>query len=873
MWRGALCYSLLFRSAFHNTRMPPARSTGRLFASGSATVDTTLLAQEWSTRLLQQCPPDNTKSSSALQTEQIVKAASRTLPLLQETASVPFVCRYRTDVIHPLTTEQVHLLSEWSGKHQALASLRQRLLDALPPEITSSDSAANKEWLRKIQASTSKHELEDWYAPYKPPSKGSIAERIQKEHPHLVTIIDQLWDHGVFPKRQQQQSALQPHEAVIHLLAAKIAADPNTIDVVLENLYRYARIELKVLEDTENKYTTYYDFSGHLASLRDHQVLAIRRGVQQKALKMAYAIDGDRMEAAIRGKLLASASSLVSQHPTTADKFRRDSFWRPLFSEAIHDAWSRLLRRRGTSRIWAEKCKAAEERAMQVFEQNLKSALLAPPLVPSSYLLAMDPGFQAGIKCAVLDPDGNVEGKLETVQFLGASKREKAIEQLGNLLDGIHSKTSGSVSSKEDRIKVALGNGHGSQEGRSLIQDASVSVGVPIDVRLVNEAGASVWSVTPQAKTEFPKDPPAAIAAISIGRRLQNPLHELVKVPPRSLGLGMYQHDLSEKDLDQKLHLASVDAVATVGVDANNCSLEILQKVPGLQKLASKIIKARPLEQRQDLLKVSGLGPKTYENAAAFVRVQNGPEPLDATLVHPESYELARYLLKKLHWKKLSCVPKDLPPRSQWETEWSSIFNKAAKKFSVSSERALAVTENLVDSMTQKDPRLVAAAATKQPSAGSVNGCSPLTPEQMENLEKLCPVRNIIGPIRSVTDFGAFVDFGGHNDGLIHISKLGPVRLESLLIGQEVGVDILAVDANHKVSLGLSGLGLEADAGRLGRTPKVGQRTKGSKRGMSTVARGGASGQTTKRKGSSKGLASSSSKTKNPAKRRKTFKA
>lgn len=850
--------------------MPPAVSLTRRQNS-----NVNILAQDWSKHLLEleeSSSSSSTTPSTALQTPaRVIQAAARTLPLLQDATSVPFVCRYRTDIIHPLTTEQVHLLCDLTLKHRSLESLRKRLLAALPEN-------APADLLRRIQSSTSKHELEDLYAPYKPPSKGSIIERIQKEHPALVQAVDDLWTAAsngsvnVVPAK-----SLQPRDAVVHLLGTKIAADPRVVDLVLDNLSKYCRIGVKqgnkdtttAGDNDKNKYQTYYDFSQHLASLRNYQVLAIRRGVDQKALKMSYDIDGDKMEGAIRWVVL---NTVLPE--AVAKTWRTDYGWRELASEAIHDAWSRLLRRRGTSRIWSEKCKTAEERAIQVFEQNLKSALLAPPLNDPSYLLAMDPGFQAGIKCAVLGPDGQVEGPLSTVQFLGGNKREKAVQQLAELLRRIAELSSNSTNS----VKVALGNGHGTQESRSLIQDASASANVPIKIHLVNEAGASVWSVTSQAKNEFPLEPPAAIAAISIGRRLQNPLHELVKVPPRSLGLGMYQHDISEKELDQKLHMTSVDAVATVGVDANSCSLEILQKVPGLDKLASKILKARPICQRKDLLDVAGLGPKTFENCAAFVRVQKGPEELDATLVHPESYELARYLLKKFHWK-LSEIPKALPPRDSWEREWESTLTKAAKKFNVSRERVLAVIENLVDSMTQKDPRLVE--ASKKPSAGSSDGCSLLSPEELEDLRKACPVRKVVGTIRSITDFGAFVDFGGHNDGLLHVSKMGPVRLDTLMIGQEVGIDILAVDDNHRVSLGLTGLGLEADQ-RVARVPvsrDTGRSTaKGSvaRRNMSTAVKSRSmpnskQSKTEKAKGS-KRSSSGAAKTKKQTKRRKTSK-
>jgi uncharacterized protein len=721
----------------------------------------------------------------------------------------------------------VHYLFLLVSKHASLASQRKRLLKVLTEEENNNDGV-----YRRVLTSTSKSELEDLYAPYKPPSKGSILERIQKDHPALVKQVDALWSNGNGAANNVSVQSLQPHDALVHLLATKIAGEPEIVHVIMGELERHCRVKTTVAtatttkattstakgdqkkpaksnnnnDEQQQKYSNYEDFSGHLAYLKDHQVLAIRRGVNSKALKMGYEMDGTKMERSI---LYHLHRSVIAKSNNNMWKQKQ---WNNLLEESVHDAWTRLLRRRGTTRLWGRKCKVAEERAMQVFEKNLLDALLFPPRHPACFVLSLDPGFQAGIKCAVLDPDGKVLS-LETVQFLGTNKSEGAVDQLAGMLSSIQQQ---SGKSSEEKIVVALGNGKGTREARALVEQAAAkaaTTAIIMDIQLVNEAGASVWSVTQAAKEEFPKEQAAAIAAISIGRRLQNPLHELIKVPPRSLGLGMYQHDLSEKELDDKLHLTSVDAVATVGVDVNTCSLEILQKVPGLTKMATKIVKARPLSQRKDLLDVSGLGPKTFESCAGFCRIAGSKEALDATLVHPESYDLARWLLKTFGWE-VSETPKDIPPQKERATRWESTLKKASKKFGVSEERVLAVIENLIDSLTQMDPRLreptTGGDAHAVSKAGSVDGCVLLVPEldDLTALEKVTPVRGIIGTIRNIADFGAFVDFGGQSDGLLHTSKLGPVKLQSFLIGQPLGVDILDVN-NGKVSLGLTGLNLE----------------------------------------------------------------
>ena len=860
-----------------------------------------LLAKAWAPRVMKlehADGNDDKKSRVACQA-----AIQRTLPLFLQikdnepyydntaASSVPFVCRYRTDVIHPLTTQQVHLLRAMVGQHEDLRSLRAKLLPHFP--LSDIEDDATTTIRAKIMTSTSKTELEDLYAPFKPPPKGSILERIQSQHPKLVDSIETLWKDKSCSKASltavvQNWSKLGPREAVVQVLGSKLAAEPQLTWWIMEELRKYCRVKTTVVAKTTkpksgdkkeakqkstSKYSEAYgDFSAHTMSLKDHQVLAIRRGVQEKALKMTFEIDSEKMEKHLLWRLRSSnrssdqtnsnsdgiksnASELVI--PIALLRYRPDS----LLKEAVHDAWSRLLRRRGTTRLWTEKCNEAQERACQVFEDNLQRALLAPPHnIPAQPILALDPGFAAGIKCALLDSEGGVL-RLDTVKFLGSEATKKAaITKLENMLLEIREKSL-------EKVTVALGNGHGTADSRKLILEASKNCEVPVDIQLVNEAGASVWSVTKNAQSEFPKYPPAAIAAISIGRRLQNPLFELVKVPPKSLGLGMYQHDLSEKELDEKLHLTSVDAVAAVGVDVNSGSFEILQKVPGLSaSLSEKIIKARPLKMRSDLLTISGLGPKSYENCAGFVRISNGLEPLDNTLVHPESYDLARWLLKEFSWK-LGASGSDGTIRQNnedWRIDSKESLAEAARKYNVSEERVLSVVENLMDSMSNEDPRLkllrgdsthssesmASSIGDISTSTGLVKSCKPL-PNELSDVNRLFdriteqggPIRGITGTIRNIADFGAFVDIGNENNGLLHISKLGPnLQLQSLLIGQQIGVDILSVTLeNARISLGLHGCNLQASTPR-NTGPRLSTHTKysskarssGNKRSMST---------------------------------------
>lgn len=745
-------------------------------------------------------PANNNNSTSIIQ-----NAIQRTLPLLfDDPTSVPFICRYRSDVISPLTTKQVHQLSDTIQRYESLSSLRGKILDKLSQSTGDYIST-----IHRVETSHSKTELEDIYLPFKPASKGSLEDRINEEYPKLVGNVDTLWNTKAF----KDISKLKPMDKAVTLLANRIANDVEVVDALMDYSKRQCRVEVKEFkQDIKKKktsgsarsssssttYETYHNYNNKVYSLRNHQVLAIRRGVAQKQLKISFDIDEGRVD------------RIIEQ---TAFKSSKQSH--QLYIDARRDAWTRLLKKRITNRLWKDVSSRAEEQSIHVFCDNLSKALLSPPPISiiknHKALVALDPGFQAGIKCAILSNEGKVVS-LDTVKFLGSAK-ESGKAKITSLLKNVQ-KISNS------KVLVVLGNGHGTREARSLLVEAAQDGDIETEVQLVTEAGASVWSVTEQASAEFPNEPPAAIAAVSIGRRYLNPLNELVKIPPRSLGLGMYQHDLSEKILDEKLSLTSIDAVAEVGVDINSCSLAILSKVPSLTpKLCEKIMKARPLKSRSDLLKISGLGQKTFRNSAAFVRVSSGgSEALDATLVHPESYDLARWLLKELQWKLStpSSVKVGLSEVQQKE-EWEVAAQKASSRFDdVTSDRCMTVIEHLYFSITSPDPRLrKKASEQKTSSVGSSSGCSSL-PAHASTIDKLrdsqLPIRNIIATVRNVVDFGAFVDLGLECDGLIHRSKMGNVPLNSLLVGEEVGVDILGISNNNKISVGLCGLELPAES-------------------------------------------------------------
>lgn len=825
-------------------------STPKKKISKMGNLDWNLLAQSWYKDL---------SSAKNHPTKAVTSAVRRSLPLLEDPTAVPFVCRYREDLIHPLSTSDVHQLAEILQKYKSLESLRKRILEKMPVDV-------HEHIKHRVQTSVSKSELEDLYAPFKPPSKGSLEDRIRQDYPDLIPHVDSFWEDCT----KAEVSCLKPRDAVITLLGNKIASHVPTSDALMEHVERYTRIQVSKLPSKKNtstssrkastssdssaeKFFTYYDFSSSFSGIRNHQVLAINRGLSQKVLRLSFDIDGERAESTIRRSLIDSNVKTKNYHYN-------------LWKDATHDAWTRLLRKRMTTRLWKAKCDQAEEQSIHIFCENLIKALLMPPLEHQRPVLALDPGFQAGIKCALLDKYGQLlmesndpEKSLVNVKFLGPN-RDRAIEKLGEALRDVSAaQESAKNKDKEKKVIVALGNGHGSQEARELIDEASRISGFPIDIHLVNEAGASVWSVTEGASREFPSQQPAAIAAVSIGRRLQNPLPELVKIPPKSLGLGMYQHDLSEKNLDTKLHTTSVNAVAEVGVEVNSCSIEILEKIPGLTTtLCKRIIESRPIYSRRDLLKcVTGMGPKTFENCAAFIRIEEGKEPLDRTLVHPESYDLAKHLLQRLDWNlddKDSIGAHVLNTREQRVDRWKAVIEEASIKYDVSPDRVASVIDHLIQSITNPDVRLGGSLSIINSSssgssksscvnAGNADSCSSLPSDLSHSVEALrhaCPVRGIKATVRNVVDFGAFIDFGFENDGLLHVSKLGrSLSLDSLLVGMNIGVDILSASSTGRVSLALNGLNFDPDDERPFSEPKKStqKKTSGAKRSYSTTPR------------------------------------
>lgn len=427
----------------------------------------------------------------------------------------------------------------------------------------------------------------------------------------------------------------------------------------------------------------------------------------------------------------------------------------------------------------------------------MRSALLVPPQKTPTYTLALDPGQRTGIKTSIIDPQGQLldhKKALHTVHFLG-SKEKEAMRTMCALLEAVKD-----ASGSDDPVCVALGNGTGTNEAQRLIKAASAQSDIPIDLNIIDEAGVSVWSATKAAADEFPGRQPSAIGAISIGRKLQDPMNELVKVPPKSLGLGMYQHDLPEGDLNKKLTAAVVDTVALVGADLNSCSLEVMRNIPGLSKgkLAENVISNRPFRSREQLKEIKGVGPKAFEQSAGFLylREEDASNDLDTTRCHPESYAIVVGM-----FKDLGCTLKTFNKDKLHEKmKEDPAFAKRVKDEGI---------EPIVDILLDTgDPRFQS--SSTQVATKDIPSLSSELSQDLVALQSACPIRRISGVIRNIADFGCFIDIGTKSAGLMHNSMMGSEGRSGLAVGVTIAVDVLeASPETGRITLARAGNGLD----------------------------------------------------------------
>jgi uncharacterized protein len=689
------------------------------------------------------------------------------IELLDDGGTVPFIARYRKEATGNLDEVQIRAIEEKLAYFRDLLDRRKTILASIAEQGKLTD-----ELKARIEGTLDKNELEDLYLPYKPKRRTKATIAREKG---LEPLAKYLWDQqpaadglDVFAATFVNAelgvgSADEALEGARHIVAEWISEDANLRKALRQLMFDEGTVVSRKMMDAvdeQEKFKMYYEYSEPVKTIPSHRMLAIRRGESENVLYFLIELEAERALAVLRRHVLHAPGD-----------------WTPQLELAIEDAWKRLLNSSIQGEIRLELKRRSDTEAIQVFKDNLYNVLLAPPAGPLS-VLGIDPGLRTGCKVAVVDETGKVLA--HDVLYLHTSKRGDA--EAGPKME--------SLLRKYNVRAIAIGNGTASRETDAFVRGFLRDKGIDgIFSVTVSEAGASVYSASDVARQEFPDLDLTVRGAISIARRLQDPLSELVKVDPKSIGVGQYQHDVDQRQLAESLEAVVESCVNRVGVDLNTSSWTLLRHVAGItERTALSIVAFRnekgSFRSRQQVLEVPGVGPKTFEQAAGFLRIRNGDNPLDSTAVHPESYHVVEQIASML------------------DTPVAEIIKKPELLEKVDKGKLSAGSFTLNDILGElrkpgRDPRDKFVA-----------------PSFHEDVKEIADVKVgmvLEGVVTNVTKFGAFVDIGVHQDGLVHISELSNKFIkepsEAVKTGQLVKVKVLGVDEKAKrISLSMKAL-------------------------------------------------------------------
>ena len=680
--------------------------------------------------------------------------------LIDEGNTIPFIARYRKEAHGTLDDEQLRKLYERltylrnleEKKEQVLASIEEQ--GKLTPELKAQIVAAETQVL-----------VDDLYRPYRPKRRTRATIAKEKGLEPLAVLIS--LQNSKEPMEKEAEKYVSEEKGVKNVQEAIDGAK----DILAENISDEADYRKRIRdltfkkgtlvsaakdEKAESVYEMYYDFTEAVSKVAGHRVLALNRGEKEKFLSVKIEAPEEEILRYLEKKVI-----------------RRDNpYTTPVLKEVVADSYQRLIAPAIERELRNELTEKAEDGAILVFGKNLEQLLMQPPIV-GQVVLGWDPAFRTGCKLAVVDPTGKVIGT--TVIYPTAPTTPKKIQAAKDLLKKIIPKYHISL--------ISLGNGTASRESEQFIVELLKEIPEKVQYVIVNEAGASVYSASKLATEEFPKFDVGQRSATSIARRLQDPLAELVKIDPQSIGVGQYQHDMNQKKLSEALSGVVEDCVNKVGVDLNTASASLLEYISGISKVIAKNIVAYREENgrfgsRNQLLKVAKLGPKAYEQCAGFMRITDGKNPLDATGVHPESYDATKKLLDKLGFTMEDVKNRNLDGISKK----ISNYDKLAEELGIG-----AITlQDIVNELEKpaRDPR------EDMPK--------PILRSDVLEMKDLTPGMILKGTVRNVIDFGAFVDIGVHQDGLVHISQMSDKfikhPLEVVSVGDIVEVKVMSVD-------------------------------------------------------------------------------
>lgn len=697
----------------------------------------------------------------AKETQVNTGTVSKVIALLNEGNTVPFIARYRKEVTGGLDEVQIKAVQD---KWSYAVNLSDRKEEVL--RIIDEQGKLTANLQQEITAATQLQRVEDLYRPYK--QKRRTRATVAKEK-GLEPLADLVWQQentdfaGEAEKYFSEEYELHTLEdvqaGVNDIITEWISDDPEFREYIRNETFKRGMIQSKVKSkelDEKGIFEMYYEYNEAVRSLVSHRILALNRGEKEDVLKVGIEPPTEQMESFLQKKILKKGANLEEQE---------------ILNNAIEDSYKRLIQPSVEREIRTSLTEKAEEQAIEIFSENLKNLLLQPPLKGKT-ILGVDPAFRTGCKLAVVNETGKVHEV--GVIFPTAPRNDTAGAE----------KTVMSLVNKYEVELIAIGNGTASRETEQFISDVIANNQLSIPYIIVNEAGASVYSASALAREEFPDLQVEERSAASIARRVQDPLAELVKIDPKSIGVGQYQHDVTQKSLNGSLSFVVETAVNQVGVNVNTASTSLLQHVAGLSKtVATNIVNQRNEEgkftNRKQLKKIPRLGAKTYEQGIGFLRVVDGDHPLDRTPIHPESYKQTEQLLKMI-----DCKLDDIGSEKLREKMKTLDKKEIAASLEIGEPTLIDMMSAL--SRPERDPR--------------DDFPQPLLKKNVLSLADLKPGMEMQGTVRNVVDFGVFVDIGVKQDGLVHISKMAnkfvkhPMDIAS--VGDVVTVWVEKIDEN-----------------------------------------------------------------------------
>ena len=689
------------------------------------------------------------------------------IKLIDEGNTIPFIARYRKEATGNLDDAELRKLFDRLTYLRNLNERIETVLKSIEEQGKLTDELKNQ-----IENVKTLAELEDLYRPYKPKKKtrGSIAKEKGLE-PLAEIILKENTSLNLYEEAKkyinEEKKVLTVDDAINgakDIVCEVISDDPLIRKFIKELIEKKGSISSKeIKKDEKDTYKIYADYTESVSSIKPHRYLAINRGENEKCLKASVVYDEDEVITYIR------------------KRYNKKKEFFDIYTEIIADSLKRLIKPSVENEIRNDLFDKASEQSFEVFKKNLKSLLMYPPL-KNKDILGFDPGFRTGCKYALIDKLGNPNKKVIGVSHITSNSKEEVEEAKKRLLPIL----------KNNHIDyIALGNGTASRESEAILSSLIKENNLPIKIYIVNESGASVYSASKLGEEEFPDLPVEKRSAISLARRLMDPLSELVKIDPKAIGVGQYQHDLDQKRLGEVLEGVVEDCVNNVGVNLNTASVSLLKYVSGINKTIAQNIydyreKNGEFKNREELKKVPKLGEKAFEQCAGFLRIVDGEEPLDNTGVHPESYKYAKEIIKE--------TKIDLKNDDEDTLKLKlSLFNE--DKFPYKKELGLLTLKDIIKELEKPgrdirdDVKIVE------------------LDNNVKSIEDLKVGMILTGTVRNIADFGAFVDINVHQDGLVHISEIANKFIrhpsEVLAINDIVKVKVISVDPLTK-RIGLS---------------------------------------------------------------------